>query len=69
MNYMLAIEIAELFLGFLIKPSNLIIHLSKSNLATTIKLVNSLHQLSASAISSRQRFPPNTGKLILARTN
>jgi hypothetical protein len=32
MNYMLAMEIAELFLGFLIKPSNLIIHLSKSNL-------------------------------------
>jgi len=33
MNYMLAMEIAELFLGFLIKPSNLIIHLSKSNFA------------------------------------
>ncbi len=42
MHYMLAMEIAELFSGFLIKPSNLIIHLSKS-----IHLADKVWRLSA----------------------
>jgi hypothetical protein len=47
MHYMLAMEIAELFLGFLIKPSNLIIHLSKS-----IHLADSVWRLLTNQTSS-----------------
>jgi hypothetical protein len=69
MNYMLAIEIAELFLGFLIKPSNLIIHLSKSSFIPIQIFRPSAFGFRLSQSHLDKASHTNTGESFLARSD